>query len=237
MRSLPFKTIRSGILEDLGYVQTGDQSANDIAQVTGLINAATDMAYPWMESGWPELRRATTETITSQVIDLDSVGDGKFGVSKVLGVSKNHPYKSSHPEHYAFNITADGIVLDETVSESTLYVEHIEAPPIFSSTAWVTDTAYVIGDVRLQDTHCYYCLTDHTSSTFAADLAAVKWLVLPFPAFLHIPVRTAVVAAMQDSDGYTGRAAALRGLMDKYLQDVALRYDNSRFGLGAGSQR
>jgi len=237
VRSLPFKTIRSGILEDLGFVATGDQSANDIAQVTGLINAALDMAYPWLDSGWPELRKVTSETITSQVIDLDTVGDGKFGTIKILGISKEHPYKSSHPQHYSFNITSEGIVLDESVSESSLYVEHIEAPPIFSSTAWATATSYVVGDVRLQTNDCYYCLTAHTSGTFATDLAAAKWLVLPFPAFLHIPVRSAVVAAMEDSDGYTSRASALRSLMGKNLDDVALRYDTSRHGLGAGSQR
>lgn len=237
MRSLPFKTIRSGILEDLGFVAAGDQSANDIAQVTGLTNAALDMAYPWLDSGWPELRKVSSETITSQVIDLDTVGDGKFGTIKILGISKEHPYKSSHPQHYSFNITSEGIVLDESVSESSLYVEHIEAPPIFSSTAWATATNYVVGDVRLETNHCYYCLTDHTSGTFATDLAAVKWLVLPFPAFLHIPIRSAVVAAMQDSEGYTARASALRSLMEKYLGDVALRYDTSRYGLGAGSQR
>lgn len=237
MRSLSFKTIRSGILEDLGFVASGDQTTNDIAQVTGLINAALDMAYPWLESGWPELRKVTTETVTSQVIDLDGVGTGKFGAIKILGVSKNHPYKSSNPQHYSFNITGEGIVLDDTVSETSLHVEHIEAPPIYSSTAWATSTNFVVGDVRLETNDCYYCLTAHTSDTFATDLVAAKWLVLPFPAFLHIPVRTAVVAAMEDSDGYTSRASALRGLMDKQLTDVALRYDTSRFGLGAGSQR
>lgn len=228
MRSLAFKTVRSGILEDLGFVATGDQSANDIAQVTGLINAALDMAYPWLESGWPELRQVTSETVTSQVIDLATVGTGKYGVIKILGVSKRHPYKSSDPEHYAFSITSEGIVLDETVSESTLYVEHIEAPPVFSSTAWATSTAYVVGDVRLQTSDCYYCLEAHTSGTFTTDLAADKWLLLPFPAFLHIPVRTAVVAAMQDSEGYTSQAATLRSLMEKHLSDVAMRYDGNQ---------
>lgn len=42
--------------------------------------------------------------------------------------------------------------------------------------AWVTSTAYVIGDYVLQSNTIYYCLTAHTSGTFATDLAADKWV-------------------------------------------------------------
>jgi len=45
-------------------------------------------------------------------------------------------------------------------------------------TAWVTATAYVVGDLRSNGGTNYYCTTAHTSGTFATDLAAGKWYAL-----------------------------------------------------------
>lgn len=44
-----------------------------------------------------------------------------------------------------------------------------------SVTAWLTGTAYVVGDLRTNAGTTYYCTTAHTSGTFATDLAAGKW--------------------------------------------------------------
>lgn len=43
--------------------------------------------------------------------------------------------------------------------------------------AWVTATAYVVGDSVAQSGVLYFCLQDHTSGTFATDLAASRWVV------------------------------------------------------------
>lgn len=45
--------------------------------------------------------------------------------------------------------------------------------------AWLTATAYVVGDLREDGGTNYYCTTSHTSGTFATDLAAGKWAALP----------------------------------------------------------
>lgn len=42
--------------------------------------------------------------------------------------------------------------------------------------AWVTATAYVVGDVVSESTLGYVCAAAHTSGTFATDLAAGKWV-------------------------------------------------------------
>ena len=42
--------------------------------------------------------------------------------------------------------------------------------------AWVTTHAYVVGNFVLQSALIYYCVTNHTSGTFATDLAAGKWV-------------------------------------------------------------
>lgn len=47
-----------------------------------------------------------------------------------------------------------------------------------TTSAWVTSTAYVVGDAVTDSGTSYYCLEDHTSGTFATDLAAGKWHAL-----------------------------------------------------------
>lgn len=44
--------------------------------------------------------------------------------------------------------------------------------------AWLTATAYVVGDLVAQATGTYVCGTAHTSGVFATDYAAGKWLLL-----------------------------------------------------------
>ena len=43
--------------------------------------------------------------------------------------------------------------------------------------AWVTSTAYAVGDTVATAGVTYTCLVAHTSGTFATDLAAAKWAV------------------------------------------------------------
>lgn len=44
--------------------------------------------------------------------------------------------------------------------------------------AWLTATAYVKLDVVTQSSNTYICASNHTSGTFATDLAATKWILL-----------------------------------------------------------
>lgn len=44
--------------------------------------------------------------------------------------------------------------------------------------AWVTTTAYTVGDMVSNGTGTYVCAEAHTSGTFATDLAAGKWVLL-----------------------------------------------------------
>lgn len=47
--------------------------------------------------------------------------------------------------------------------------------PTTTPSAWVTATAYTVGQYVLQSSINYVCLVAHTSGTFATDLAAGKW--------------------------------------------------------------
>ena len=51
------------------------------------------------------------------------------------------------------------------------------APVLKSSAdAWVTGTAYKVGDFVTENSVMYYCIEAHTSGTFATDLANNKWV-------------------------------------------------------------
>lgn len=67
---------------------------------------------------------------------------------------------------------------------------HTSAATLLYSTpaAWLTATAYVIGDIRSNGGTNYYCLAAHTSGTFATDLAASRWYAMPTnPNIYEIP--------------------------------------------------
>lgn len=224
---MAFKTLLEGILEDAGMVPVAAQTEARKAQVTGFINQGLDMAYPWLEDGWPELRQATLEPVTVQVIALADVGGGHFGVSRVLGVSVEHPWRSKNPRPVGYTETGDGIVVGEGEGggATSLWVAHIEQPPVFTLTAWVTGTQYYAGEVRLRENDCYVCLADHLSDAdFRVDLAAEKWAVLKVPGFLNVPLRAAVAEHLKRSAGQEQTAGTLAGVLTKRLGDVAMRY-------------
>lgn len=71
-----------------------------------------------------------------------------------------------------------------------LYVRfHINGATLLSPTpaAWLTTTAYAVGALVAQGGSKYYCTTAHTSGTFATDLAAGKWYLLPATGEYQIP--------------------------------------------------
>lgn len=69
--------------------------------------------------------------------------------------------------------------------------------------AWVTATAYVVGDIRVNSGTNYYCLVAHTSGTFATDLAAGKWYALTTDIFeIPTPYTTAQLFDIQFAAQY-----------------------------------
>jgi hypothetical protein len=66
---------------------------------------------------------------------------------------------------------------------------HIDGATLLAPTAaaWLTTTAYAVGDLVAQGGSQYYCTTAHTAGTFATDLAAGKWYALPASGVYQIP--------------------------------------------------
>lgn len=64
-----------------------------------------------------------------------------------------------------------------TSGESTVTLDYTGAA------AWVTSTAYTTADYVISSSVYYRCLVNHTSGTFATDLAAGKWGTVDYSSF------------------------------------------------------
>jgi len=236
MNTVSYTSIQNGVLRNLSIDPTsGTQTTTQIkADIAELVTQAMDNAWHWCVDGWPELRKTLSRTASSSIITL-ARGTSIDPIGQVLNVTERHPWTSVNPSPVPFAVTGDGIVLNDDVgSTATVYVSYLKPASKFTSTDWVTATAYVVGDLVQQTGYCYECLTAHTSGTFATDLAAAKWEVQDVPAFLSTPVKSAVTAAMREKEGQTQRMQVLAQILERQLNTVAERYDFSRTG---GAQR
>jgi hypothetical protein len=236
MNTVSYTSIQTGILRNLSYDPTSTTETTDRlkADIAELVTQAMDSAWHWCIDGWPELRKALSRTAVASVISL-SRATSIDPIGQVLNVTERHPWTSVNPSPVPFSVSGDGIMLNDDVgSTATVYVSYLKPAPKYTSADWVTATAYVVGDLVQSSGFCYECLTAHTSGTFATDLAAAKWEVQDVPAFLSTPIKTAVTAAMRETNGQTQRMQVISQILDRQLSTVAERYDFSRTG---GAQR
>ncbi len=73
-----------------------------------------------------------------------------------------------------FTIESGYILTNEQNLDSQINILYVQKANT-SYAAWVTSTAYVIGDLVIESDTNYVCIESHTSGTFATDLAADKW--------------------------------------------------------------
>jgi len=93
-------------------------------------------------------------------------------------------------------------------------------------TAWGTTTGYVVGDYVKEAGVIYYCISAHTSGTFATDLAANKWvaqsiLEIPTP-YTEDDIYLLQVAQHQDVMYITHPTKKVRKLTRNSAIDFAL---------------
>jgi microcystin-dependent protein len=70
-------------------------------------------------------------------------------------------------------------------------------------TVWVTATAYEADDTVTTNNRLYICLVDHTSGTFATDLAAAKWAEMAYFAPVGTVDDGAITTAKLDNSAVT----------------------------------
>lgn len=95
-----------------------------------------------------------------------------------------------------FGAVADGV---DTIDSVNATVEQIKGD-------WLTATGYVVGDLVWEDSSGtrlgYICLVDHTSGTFATDLAGGNWAVGEFTGTDNTPALQAMVV-LHEATGIT----------------------------------
>lgn len=83
--------------------------------------------------------------------------------------------------------------------------------------SWVTATLYAIGDVVENNGSAYVCIEEHTSGTFATDLAAVKWQLV---AQASLPSQTGHSGSLLTTDGSTASWQDVPAYVQTLLDDT-----------------
>ncbi len=123
---------------------------------------------------WEDAWNSATVTPASQIIDFATLKDARR--FEVWSADPRDPANNAYPLLYT--TTLNGIQLLE--NPATAFVLSLPSAPKFTTTAWVTSTAYALKALVLfTDGNVYRCITAHTSGTFATDLAAAKWELVP----------------------------------------------------------
>ena len=129
---------------------------------------------------WEDARTWAEITPSSGLIAWDVLGDARN-----IEIYTLDPRESRLAASVTFHTDKTGIAVSDELT--TVWVSWTPRIYKFDTTAWVTATTYVVGDVRTVSTsgECYRCIVAHTSGTFATDLAASKWVLMPVLEVLH----------------------------------------------------
>lgn len=93
----------------------------------------------------------------TRILAIDEDTENARLVNAIYGTIRDEVLRA-HPWNFAIKRTIPSLVYSEP-------------------DAWVTGTAYVVGDYCINATQRYRCLVAHTADTFATDLAASYWVV------------------------------------------------------------
>jgi hypothetical protein len=169
---------------------------------------------------WEDARTWAEITPVSGLIAWDVLGDARN-----LEVWTKDPRETRLASSVTFFTDKAGIAVSEELE--TVWVSWIPRIYKFDTTEWATATAYVVGDVRTVATsgECYRCLVAHASGTFATDLAASKWVLMPVLEVLHEFVIRHVHATWlresgQVQTGVSLQTAALQDLLEIHRAEI-----------------
>lgn len=107
----------------------------------------------------------------------------------------------------------DGLLANGVVTYDSLS-EELQSNGLAPADAWLTATAYAVGDAVIEGGSLYRCLVAHTSGTFATDLAAAYWDLI-----VALPTGPAGTDGTDGLDGTNGIDGADGSLI--FVQDSA----------------
>jgi len=174
---IPFNTAFEDAVRPTGNLTAMASNATLKATMLAQFNRTYKIGYelPFQSNVfWEDARTWAQITPSSGLISWDVLGDARN-----LEIYTLDPRETRMAASVQFFTSKTGIAVSEYLP--TFWVTWTPRVYPFSTTAWVTAAAYVVGDVRLLSTtgECYRCIVAHTSGTFATDLAASKWVLMP----------------------------------------------------------
>jgi hypothetical protein len=179
---IPFTTAFEDAVRPTGNLTAMATDATLKAQLLAQFNRTYKIAYelPFQSNVfWEDALTWAEITPSSGLISWDVLGDARN-----LAIYTADPRETRMATSVQFFTNKTGIRVSEDLP--TVWVSWTPRVYKFDTTAWVTATAYAVGDVRtVSSNECYRCISAHTSGTFATDLAASRWVLLPVLEVLH----------------------------------------------------
>lgn len=224
-----FKDVLWTVGRRLGFDPAGDAAwSTEKVFLTDMVNKAYRMA--WEHWPWRQLMTITEETPTTH----GSVTGAMYVVREnstrtldyVESVWSADPRATGNAVNVPYRQESDGLYF-YSGHPSTVWVRFRDEAPEFTSTDWVTATAYVIGDLVYVSTtgQVYKCLEAHTSGALATDLAADKWVAVEVWKFLKQPVIEGVLAfrAADEKRAGTRRLMMAETVRDELEQELKIQ--------------
>lgn len=113
-------------------------------------------------------------TSSEQKLALYNLAARMLGVKKLTSLTDGSPAQLVFADIYPYS--RDSFLCEGIWSFATRRHALVDiSEPADTPDAWVTSTAYVLGDTVVQTGVNYACIIAHTSGTFATDLTALKW--------------------------------------------------------------
>jgi hypothetical protein len=179
---IPFTTAFEDAVRPTGNLTSMSSDATLKANLLAQFNRTYKIGYelPFQSNVfWEDARTWAEITPSSGLISWDVLGDARN-----LEIYTLDPRETRLAASVQFFTDKTGIAVSEDLA--TVWVSWTPRSYKFDTTAWVTATAYTVGDVRtVSSLECYRCIVAHTSGTFATDLAALKWVLMPVLEVLH----------------------------------------------------
>ena len=179
---IPFTTAFEDAVRPTGNLTSMSSDATLKANLLAQFNRTYKIGYelPFQSNVfWEDARTWAEITPSSGLISWDVLGDARN-----LEIYTLDPRETRLAASVQFFTDKTGIRVSEDLP--TVWVSWTPRVYKFDTTAWVTATAYAVGDVRtVSSNECYRCISAHTSGTFATDLAASKWVLMPVLEVLH----------------------------------------------------
>jgi hypothetical protein len=158
---------RALYLDSDGVIQSSNTTAAELELLNGVSGDVVDTV--------------TSQTLSSKTVDNSVISDSTITDSSIVDVEILEPKKDTFANltTYAATATDGQIVFATDIGEMYQVVGNaLVSMGGGGVSLWVTSEEYLENDVVIQGSRFYKALEDHTSGTFATDLAAAKWIAV-----------------------------------------------------------